>query len=653
MTTVKGYLLSEKVINEEYIDEFLKIYENVNKLSSLRLLAVKFQENKTLDKKYEEQNKYVQYLVNTYPDICNFKKLRKLSSSFHEKIKGLSFEKADEEYLKDKKERLINTVIDDNYSKYEYTMPFRKDVFATKYEIKLKNVKSLLELNGIIKEFCEGFEGKIEDYKEQYKEREEKLLSIVKPEVIESYYPIARKVKRNITAYLGPTNSGKTHNAIKRLKEAKKGIYLAPLRLLAREIYDDLIDAGVKASLITGEERIIHPEGTHVCSTIEMLDITDNYDLAIIDEIQFLADIDRGSAWVRAFLGLAAKEILVVGSTDSEGLIRYISGLCKDELKIEKFTRLSKLEILPTPIGINDLTKGDAIIAFSRRDVHMITEELTVKYGMKVSLIYGALPPEVRLEESRRFNEGETDILVSTDAIGYGLNLNIRRVLYTTVSKYNGTEVIVLDQSQFNQISGRAGRFGKYEKGEVGFINGFTRKYYDYNEFKRLSEKFNEPLEELKKAYYFPEWEALNNLSHELGNKKSMLKLLSEYGQIFKNEKFIFKYDFLTTLVYLDTLEMSMEAKYKVMFAPVKETTFEFFERCMEAIIDKEPYETNMRVQLDKARTLQDLENISHRALLYMWMAQRERELFPSYEEVVMVYNEISEQIIELLKEGY
>lgn len=651
MTTLHGYL--KEFIKEEYIEDILKTYEHINKLSTLKLLALKYQEVKEEEFELNKKNKYMNHFSEMYPILSGLKKIKKISVELQDKLNALPVLEADKLFLENKKDSFIKLIIDAKYAQFEYTMPFRKDVFGLKYEIKFKNAKTLSEMEMLANEFYEGFENKIEDYKKQYKEKESKLKNIVNADSIENYYPIARSVKRNVTAYLGPTNSGKTHNAINRLKEAKKGIYLAPLRLLAREIYDDLIEAGVKASLITGEERIIHPEGTHVCSTIEMLDIKEKYDLAIIDEIQFLGDMDRGSAWSKAFLGLAAREIIVIGSTDSEGLIRHITNLCKDTLDIKKFTRLSELEILQSPITVNDLQKGDAIIAFSRRDVHSITEELTVKHNKKVSLIYGALPPEVRIEESRRFNDGETDILVSTDAIGYGLNLNIKRVLYTTVSKFNGYEMLPLDQSQFNQISGRAGRFGKYEKGEVGFINGFTRKYYDYNEFKSLSDKFSEPLREIKQAYFFPEWEALRDLSDETGTKNSMLKLLSEFGQIFKNKNFIFRYDFLITLNYLDSLEMDLEAKYKVMFAPVRENTMSFFERCMEAVIDGKPYETDMRVQLDRARTLEDLELVSHKALLYMWMSQRNRELFPSYEKVVLVYNEISEQIIELLKEGY
>ena len=65
----------------------------------------------------------------------------------------------------------------------------------------------------------------------------------------------ARAIKRHHHFYLGPTNSGKTYHALNSLMAAKSGVYLAPLRLLAMEVRDKLMSAGVPCNLITGEER--------------------------------------------------------------------------------------------------------------------------------------------------------------------------------------------------------------------------------------------------------------------------------------------------------------------------------------------------------------------------------------------------------------
>ena len=119
---------------------------------------------------------------------------------------------------------------------------------------------------------------------------------------LKTLYPLARSLNRKLEFYVGPTNSGKTYNAMQKLKEANSGLYLAPLRLLALEGYEDLKASNIRASLITGEEQILHEEAAHVCSTIEMIDFDLDVDVAVIDEVQMLDDSDRGWAWVNAII---------------------------------------------------------------------------------------------------------------------------------------------------------------------------------------------------------------------------------------------------------------------------------------------------------------------------------------------------------------
>ena len=77
------------------------------------------------------------------------------------------------------------------------------------------------------------------------------------------------------------------------------------------------------------------------------------------------------------------------------------------------------------------------------------------------------MPPAARREEARRFIEGETDILVSTDAIGMGLNLPIQRIIFMRASKFDGVTIRDLNQSEIKQIAGRAGRQGIFDTGYV------------------------------------------------------------------------------------------------------------------------------------------------------------------------------------------
>jgi len=95
---------------------------------------------------------------------------------------------------------------------------------------------------------------------------------------------MARLLKREIFFHVGPTNSGKTYEALQILEKADTGYYLAPLRLLALEGYENLKSKGVGVSLITGEEEIIDEESTHISSTIEMMNASVEVDVCIIDE---------------------------------------------------------------------------------------------------------------------------------------------------------------------------------------------------------------------------------------------------------------------------------------------------------------------------------------------------------------------------------
>lgn len=110
------------------------------------------------------------------------------------------------------------------------------------------------------------------------------------------------------------------------------------------------------------------------------------------------------------------------------------------------------------------------MVAFSRNDIFAIKREIEKTTGHKCCVIYGKLPPQTRTDQARRFNDPNSgyDILVASDAIGMGLNLNIRRIIFNSVFKFNGEEVVRLDHSAIKQISGRAGRRNSpYPNGEV------------------------------------------------------------------------------------------------------------------------------------------------------------------------------------------
>lgn len=285
-------------------------------------------------------------------------------------------------------------------------------------------------------------------------------------------YNLARRMERKFYIHLGDTNTGKTYNAMQRLKEAKSGVYLSPLRILALENFERLNNEGVICNLSTGEEEVIKEGATHVSSTIEKANIKKQYDIAVIDEIQMIDDSQRGDAWTRALLGLPASEIHICGALNSKKLLIKILEDCNEEYEIKEYKRNIPLEVEKADFNVDDAMEGDAIVLFSKKKVLEMAKAYSEK-GIKASIIYGDLPPEVRKKQYDQFINKENKIVITTDAIGMGVNLPIRRVVFVNTKKFDGEEFRELKSQEVKQIAGRAGRKGIYEVGYVATIKGW------------------------------------------------------------------------------------------------------------------------------------------------------------------------------------
>lgn len=291
-------------------------------------------------------------------------------------------------------------------------------------------------------------------------------LDVVFPANPKDEYKEARQLKRTIHLHLGETNTGKTYNAMERLKKSSKGIYLAPLRILALENYEKLNREGVPCSLLTGEEDVIKEDASHISCTIEKLNVHEEYEIAVIDEIQLINDEQRGAAWTRALLGLRCKEIHICGAINTKELLINIIKDIGDDYTIKEYKRNIPLEVEEAPFRYKDVKEGDALVVFSKKRVL----ELALHYsnlGIKASMIYGDLPPEVRKEQYAQFLNKETTILITTDAIGMGINLPIKRIVFMETKKFDGYEFRFLKSQEVKQIAGRAGRKGIYDVGYV------------------------------------------------------------------------------------------------------------------------------------------------------------------------------------------
>ncbi|KAI9821668.1 MAG: RNA helicase [Pycnora praestabilis] len=285
------------------------------------------------------------------------------------------------------------------------------------------------------------------------------------------WFPRTRAKQRTIHLHVGPTNSGKTYHALRRLEEAETGVYAGPLRLLAHEVYSRLNANGKPCNLITGDEQRIAEggEATMYSCTVEMVPINSEVEVAVIDEIQMIASPERGWAWTQALLGVQATEVHLCGEERTVPLIRDLAASMGEKLEVHHYKRLSPLKTMTSSLrnNLKNLRKGDCVVAFSRKEIHSLKSEIQKVTGKQVAVVYGSLPPETRAQQARLFNDpnNDFDVLVASDAIGMGLNLSIKRIIFQNTWKYNGRQFKQIAISDIKQIAGRAGRYRTAEEG--------------------------------------------------------------------------------------------------------------------------------------------------------------------------------------------
>src|SRR5580658_9195135 len=258
-----------------------------------------------------------------------------------------------------------------------------------------------------------------------------------------------------VTAVLGPTNTGKTHLAIERMLAHSSGIIGLPLRLLAREVYNKIVDrAGPDSvALITGEEKIKPPKARFWVSTVEAMPRDLDVSFLAVDEIQIAADLERGHVFTDRILNRRGRdETLLLGAATMRGIIERLLPAAN----IVTRPRLSQLEFA----GDRKITRQPrrtAIVAFSADEVYAIAELIRRQHG-GAAVVLGSLSPRTRNAQVAMFQNGDVDYLVATDAVGMGLNLDVDHVAFASDRKYDGYQFRRLNPAEFAQIAGRAGR---------------------------------------------------------------------------------------------------------------------------------------------------------------------------------------------------
>jgi ATP-dependent RNA helicase SUPV3L1/SUV3 len=276
---------------------------------------------------------------------------------------------------------------------------------------------------------------------------------------------------RRVSAVLGPTNTGKTHHAIERMLTHRTGVIGLPLRLLAREVYDRVV-ARVGPSivaLVTGEERIVPERTQYWVATTEAMPLDIGADFVCVDEIQLCADPDRGHVFTdRLLRARGLVETLFLGAESMRGAI---AGLVPHHtyVKRDRFSTLS----YGGSKKISRMPPRSAIVGFSVENVYAIAELIRRQKG-GCAVVMGALSPRTRNAQVDLYQNGDVDYLVATDAIGMGLNLDIKHVAFSSTSKFDGRRMRPLFPQEIGQIAGRAGRHT--EDGTFG-VTGEARPF--------------------------------------------------------------------------------------------------------------------------------------------------------------------------------
>ena len=267
---------------------------------------------------------------------------------------------------------------------------------------------------------------------------------------------------QKIVALLGPTNTGKTHIAIEKMLKFETGIFGLPLRLLAREVYDNCVNkVGIeKVALITGEEKIIPSTANYFICTVESMPKNKEVEFIAIDEIQMCSDRERGHIFTeRMFESRGTKLTMFLGSQIMAKIIEELI----DNVEFERKERFSKLSYS----GIKKISRLDrkvAIIAFSIEEVYAIAELVRRQKG-GAALVMGSLSPKTRNSQVGLYQSGDVDYLIATDAIGMGLNMDINEIYFSNLKKFDGKKTRRLNLIEMSQIAGRAGRY----KNDGGF----------------------------------------------------------------------------------------------------------------------------------------------------------------------------------------
>lgn len=426
--------------------------------------------------------------------------------------------------------------------------------------------------------------------------------------------------RQQIYLHIGAPNSGKTHDALQALKEAGSGWYLAPLRLLAYEIFDRLNEEGVACSLLTGEEYIPVEGAKLTAATIEMFNPVNSGECVIVDEAQMLADADRGWAWTRAMMESAAPEMHIIGPPTARGLIEVLAAAAEIPCEVIEHQRLAPIAVSQKHHTLETLPPYTILVAFSRHAVLELKMKLE-RLGRAVSVVYGSLPPEVRRRQAERFAAGETEICVATDAVGMGLNLPADVVCFYDTEKFDGKNDRVLYPSEVQQIGGRAGRFGL---SKTGLISATSKQ-----ELQTIRELYDQEAPTLSFARVAPTVDDLRmipgSLAEQLGQWAALESIPQALRAVITTADLDERIELAKMLADDEIEKLGLANALQLVNAPARKTTRNYWLDCAYMILEgyQIPLPPEAPEPIDNSADLEATELSIACADIYLWLSRR------------------------------
>ena len=372
-------------------------------------------------------------------------------------------------------------------------------------------------------------------------------------------------------------------------------------------------------------------------------------EVAVIDEFQLISDHHRGWAWSRAILGLPVQELHLCGNGSALQVVKSICEALGDQVEVVHYSRLSPLELAPKHVNISQLASGDAVIAFSRKKVYELKDLIEKNTKHRCCVVYGSLPPKTRNQQAGLFNDPNSpyDIIVASDAIGMGLNLNCKRVIFSSVSKFDGTEYRNLTGDEVKQIAGRAGRYGTLFP--VGLVSAFSGQ-----DMRFLDRALQQPWGIAKRAGILPEFDHIvtfmrDNPSYTFADT---IQALCERCRLQK----LFCFSDITEIIAVAKLLQRLPFRdlrdlYVFSLAPINiedgiivRTFLSFARNYVKGKTIRASY------TLPQNPNLQSLETLFHILDLYLWLANRFPSQFLDAEPALELSAQVSDQLTDLLR---